>query len=70
MARKHHSEAQAVYYFTGETGSGIPGLPHEVSMAQADALGLLDQLQAAIENGTYTSQEPPASGDDQEEEGA
>ena len=42
----------AVYRFCGN-GTCIPGLPHEVSAREAEALGLLDVLQAAIENGNY-----------------
>lgn len=34
-------------------GLCIPGLPHELTAAQAQALGLLDELNAAVENGVY-----------------
>jgi hypothetical protein len=34
-------------------GAGIPGLPHEVTEAQAQALGLEAELKAGIANGSY-----------------
>jgi hypothetical protein len=53
-------DPQAVYYFQGP-GLGIAGLPHQVSLAQADALGLRLDLEAAIASGTYQPQEPAVS---------
>lgn len=60
MPKKHtpQPDPQTAYYYTGD-GTCVPGLPHLVTFAQADALGLLDQLEAAIERGDYQSQEPP-----------
>jgi hypothetical protein len=49
-----------MYRFCGE-GQGIPGLPHEVTAAQAKGLGLLEMLQAAIQNGNYASASPTPS---------
>lgn len=40
------------YIFCGE-GEGIPGLPREVTLAEAEALGLTDTLTAALLGGTY-----------------
>lgn len=47
ILEKHH-----LYRFCG-TGQGIPGLPHEVTVKQAEDLGLLEVLQAAVQNGNY-----------------
>lgn len=46
------------YKFAGE-GLGVPGLPHTLSMAEAAALGVLDVLLEAIDNGTYQLIEQP-----------
>ena len=55
MAKKNIDvTGPGVYRFCGN-GQGIPGLPHEVTAAQAKELGLLEVLQAAIQNGNYTS---------------
>ena len=40
------------YRFVG-MGEGIPGLPHEVTEGQAQALGVLDVLKTAIKAGNY-----------------
>jgi hypothetical protein len=40
------------YKYVGD-GTGVPGLPNEVSDDQAAELGVLDILNAAIENGSY-----------------
>jgi hypothetical protein len=44
--------ANFVYRFCGND-QGIPGLPHEVTREQAEILGLLDHLTAAIQSGVY-----------------
>jgi hypothetical protein len=49
----------AVYRFCGE-GLGIPGLPHEVTKAQAEKSGLLEVLQRAVELGVYMLVAPAA----------
>ena len=53
---KQHTEKQQekpqIYVYVGD-GLGIPGLPHVVSIALAEALGMSDVLQGAIKNGTY-----------------
>ncbi len=41
-----------VYVYAGD-GAGIPGLPHRVTEAEAQELGLSDVLEAAIANGSY-----------------
>jgi len=46
------------YKFAGE-GLGVPGLPHTISTAEAAALGVLDVLLEAIDNGTYQLIEQP-----------
>jgi hypothetical protein len=54
-------DTNAVYRFCGN-GTCIPGLPHEVSAREAELLGLLELLQAAIENGNYQAiQTKPAA---------
>lgn len=40
------------YKFVGE-GAGVPGLPHEITDEEAEALGLTELLEAAVENGNY-----------------
>lgn len=40
------------YIYVGE-GAGVPGLPHEVTDDQAEALGAIDILTQAIANGSY-----------------
>lgn len=50
-------ELSGAYRFCGN-GQGIPGLPHEVTTAQAKELGLLDVLKAAIKNGNYKQAKP------------
>ncbi len=49
---KNPKSFEGRYRFCGN-GQGIPGLPHEVTSAQAAELGLLEVLQAAIQNGNY-----------------
>lgn len=46
----YHPDAR--FRFCGN-GAGIPGLPHDVSAGEAQALGLLDELTAALANGNY-----------------
>jgi len=59
MSKKQFpSDVTSLYCFCGE-GTGIPGLPHEVTAAEAEELGLLDVLQAAIENGNYQPVKQP-----------
>lgn len=41
------------YIFDPKKGDGVPGLPHEVTMKEAEALGMADLLKSAIENGVY-----------------
>lgn len=40
------------YRFVGD-GAGVPGLPHDVTDVEAQALGLPDVLSGAIDNGSY-----------------
>ncbi len=46
-----------VYVFDISQGAGIPGLPHEITEAEAAELGVLDLLQEAIKNGSYAVKE-------------
>jgi hypothetical protein len=55
MAEKKKTEH--VYIFDVSRGAGVPGLPHEVTEAQAFAAGVLDILIEAIANGSYTVKE-------------
>ena len=52
MAKKNNSEV--VYVFDTSKGAGVPGLPHEITEAQAAELGVSEILLAAIANGSYT----------------
>ena len=45
------------FKFTG-AGEGIPGLPHEVTLEEAQASGLERELQAAIASGAYQENHP------------
>lgn len=51
-------EEDQVYQFVGE-GLGVPGLPHTISLSEAKHAGLLEILQAAIDNGNYVLAEYP-----------
>lgn len=42
------------YEYVGD-GLGVPGLPHQLSTADAEALGVLDLLAAAVHNGSYVA---------------
>jgi hypothetical protein len=52
MSKKMQIEQSQVYRYCGD-GDGIPGLPKEMTMASAYALGLGEQFQAAVEHGDY-----------------
>ena len=41
-----------VYIFCGD-GLGVPGLPHVLTGAEAEQLGLAELLQAALVTGTH-----------------
>ena len=41
-----------IYIYVGE-GLGVPGLPHRITPAEAEALGVAELFKAAIENGSY-----------------
>jgi hypothetical protein len=47
-------EEEKRYCFCGN-GEGVPGMPHEVTMEQAEALGLGEALDACIKNGSYVA---------------
>lgn len=47
------------YKFVGE-GSGVPGLPHEITDDEALERGITDLLKAAIANGNYKPDEETA----------
>ena len=51
--------ADKIYIFDTSRGAGIPGLPHTVTEAEAEALGVLSVLQAAIQNGSYKVKAEP-----------
>ena len=50
-------QKQTVYIFDTTRGAGVPGLPHEITEAQASEQGVLEILIAAIANGSYTVKE-------------
>jgi len=43
---------KTIYKYVGP-GVGIPGLPHEITKAQAKDAGVLEILEAAIANKSY-----------------
>ena len=47
------------YKYVGD-GAGVPGLPHEISDEEAEALGVTELLMAALENGSYVKIEQSA----------
>lgn len=51
--------ADKIYIFDVTRGAGIPGLPHEVTEEEADALGMLSVLKEAVKNGSYKSKAEP-----------
>lgn len=51
--------ADKIFIFDKSRGAGIPGLPHEVTEAEAEALGLLSVLREAIQNGSYKAKAEP-----------
>jgi hypothetical protein len=40
------------YKFVGD-GTGVPGLPHEITDAEAKELGVSEILKEAVKNGSY-----------------
>ena len=60
MSEKTHNKKDIsgkVYIFDTSRGAGVPGLPHELTEAQASEQGVLELLIAAIANGSYTVKE-------------
>ena len=51
--------SEKIYIFDTSRGAGIPGLPHEISEAEAKALGVFEVLQEAISNGSYKPKAEP-----------
>jgi hypothetical protein len=47
------------YQYVG-TDQGVPGLPHEISDEQAEALGVADLLAEAVKNGSYATTLAPS----------
>jgi hypothetical protein len=45
--------SEKIYIFDMTRGDGVPGLPHEVTEAQAQALGLLHEFKEAVDHGLY-----------------
>lgn len=69
MSKKNvNVENDLVYHFCGN-GQGIPGLPSEVTRLQAQALGLLDHLTAALQRGDYRPISAAPDGDGEEPKG-
>lgn len=56
MADKKKTD-QTVYVYDTTRGAGVPGLPHELTEAQASEQGVLELFIAAIANGLYTVKE-------------
>lgn len=51
--------ADKVYIYDTSRGAGVPGLPHVVTEAEAEALGLLSVLKEAVKNGSYKLKAEP-----------
>lgn len=49
----------AIYKYVGD-GMGVPGLPHEISDEEAQALGVVELLNEAVKNGSYVEVKPAA----------
>jgi hypothetical protein len=64
MPRKQ-SDPNTLYRFCGD-GECIPGLPHELTATQAEALGVGETLKAAIERGTYQAAQAAAPAEEKE----
>lgn len=45
-------KSDQVFVYVGD-GEGVPGLPHQVTVSEAEAGGVLKLLEAAIQNGNY-----------------
>lgn len=58
----------ALYVFVGP-GLGVPGLPHQLTLAQAEAGQMTATLKAALENRNYTRAAVTASPTNQKVEG-
>lgn len=51
-----------IYIFDTTRGDGVPGLPHQITEAEAKRLGVEVLLRDAVANGTYKLKaEPPKS---------
>lgn len=48
--------SESIFVYCGDQ-AGVAGLPHEISIEEAERLGVLDILQAAINNGLYAEKE-------------
>jgi hypothetical protein len=51
-----HESEDAVFVFVGSE-AGVAGLPHEISVEEAERLGVYAILVGAIENGLYAQKE-------------
>jgi len=49
---KDKPTVEPIYKYNG-SGLGVPGLPHEITRAEAERLGVLGLLDACIERGIY-----------------
>lgn len=67
MAKRiiRRENADQVLVFCGE-GLGIAGLPHRVTLKQAEELGLLNILETAIERGSYRPESVNPDGESEE----
>ena len=51
--------ADKTFIFDTSRGAGVPGLPHIVTEAEAEALGMKQVLQEAVKNGSYKAKAEP-----------
>lgn len=54
LRMEREKEVTMQYKYVGD-GAGVPGLPHEITDAEAEELGVTDLLLAAVENGSYAA---------------
>ena len=62
--RRQH--ADVVYLFVGP-GQGVPGLPHRLTLAEAEQMEMTATLKAGLENRNYSRQAAPVSGEAKQE---
>ena len=60
-------KSNQVFVYVGD-GEGVPGLPHQLTAAEAEAIGVKELLEAAIKNGNYAPLEKGGKNEPKESE--